>query len=118
MKAVLVVSDLFFAARIRETAAHLGVAALVVDKSERVEDVTRREMPDLVILDLNDKTHSAIETIETIRRAPDIGSTRIVGFLSHIQVDLAEAAARAGCDQVLPRSKFTQILPEILAGAP
>jgi hypothetical protein len=42
---------------------------------------------------------------------------RMVGFLSHVQVDLAEQARAAGCDEVMPRSKFTQNLAEILSSA-
>jgi len=34
-----------------------------------------------------------------------------------VQVDLAEQARAAGCDEVMPRSKFTQNLAEILSGA-
>jgi hypothetical protein len=39
-----------------------------------------------------------------------------VGFLSHVQKDLAVAAREAGCDRVVARSAFTKDLPRILAG--
>jgi hypothetical protein len=41
----------------------------------------------------------------------------MVGFLSHVQVDLAEQARAAGCDEVMPRSKFTRDLAQILSSA-
>jgi DNA-binding NarL/FixJ family response regulator len=44
--------------------------------------------------------------------APDI---RIVAFLSHVQRELAEQAKNAGCDEVMPRSSFTQNLVGILS---
>jgi hypothetical protein len=39
---------------------------------------------------------------------------RVVGFLSHVQRDLAAQAQAAGCDEVMPRSSFTQNLAAIL----
>jgi DNA-binding NarL/FixJ family response regulator len=42
---------------------------------------------------------------------------RVVGFLSHVQRDLAAQAQAAGCDEVLPRSSFTQNLAAILSVA-
>ena len=47
---------------------------------------------------------------EATRRRPT------VGFLSHVQKDLALAAREAGCDRVIARSAFTKDLPQILAG--
>jgi len=70
--------------------------------------------PKLVIVDLNARCQP-IAAIEKLRQSrKDI---RVVGFLSHVQRDLAAQAQAAGCDEVLPRSSFTQNLPTILAVA-
>ncbi|MCU1342143.1 MAG: hypothetical protein JWN92_1566, partial [Candidatus Acidoferrum typicum] len=42
---------------------------------------------------------------------------RVIAFLSHVQTELAERARAAGCQDVMPRSKFTQNLAAILRGA-
>lgn len=49
----------------------------------------------------------------------ELGGRKIamIAFLSHVQVDLAAKARAAGCSDVMPRSKFTQNLATILAGA-
>jgi hypothetical protein len=39
-----------------------------------------------------------------------------LGFLSHVQKDLAVAAKEAGCDRVMARSAFTKDLPKVIAG--
>jgi hypothetical protein len=39
---------------------------------------------------------------------------QVMGFLSHVQTDLAAAAHEAGCDFVLARSAFAQQLPQLL----
>ena len=46
---------------------------------------------------------------------PVLTKIPIVGFASHVQTDVIEAARKAGVDDVLARSAFTQRLPEILA---
>ena len=40
--------------------------------------------------------------------------TSIIGFLSHVQGDLKQKAHEVGCDMVLPRSAFSQNLPQLL----
>ena len=42
--------------------------------------------------------------------------TSIIGFLSHVQGDLKQKAHEVGCDMVLPRSAFSQNLPQLLRG--
>jgi hypothetical protein len=41
-------------------------------------------------------------------------ATSIVGFVSHVQGDLKVKALDAGCDAVMPRSAFSQNLPQLL----
>jgi hypothetical protein len=45
-----------------------------------------------------------------------ISSCSTVGFLSHVQDDLALAAREAGCDRVMARSAFVENLPRIISG--
>ena len=40
--------------------------------------------------------------------------TSVIGFLSHLQGDLKVKALEAGCDMVMPRSAFSQNLPNLL----
>jgi hypothetical protein len=42
-------------------------------------------------------------------------SVPTVGFLSHVQKDLAVAARKAGCDRVTARSAFVKDLPGLLS---
>jgi hypothetical protein len=51
------------------------------------------------------------------RLRADKNGVRVVGFLSHVQTELAAQARAAGCDEVMPRSAFTQNLMTILAAA-
>ncbi len=74
-------------------------------------EALRESPPDLLILDLNSARFEPLALLQTIRS--DVST---VGFLSHVQKDLAVAAREAGCDRVVARSAFTKDLPRILAG--
>ena len=65
----------------------------------------------LVVVDLNARSNP-LDAIERVRASA--GHIPLLGFLSHVQVDLAEKARAAGCDDVMPRSKFTRDLATIL----
>jgi hypothetical protein len=46
---------------------------------------------------------------------PALEGRRVVGFGSHVDVELLEAARVAGCAEVLPRSKFFARAAELLS---
>jgi hypothetical protein len=46
---------------------------------------------------------------------PALAAIPTVGFASHVQTEVIDAARRAGVDDVMARSAFTQRLAEILA---
>ena len=109
-----VVEDLIFLSKIQETAKHLGIpvqAAGAADVVARARDGSARGL----ILDLNHRSIKVTDVIREIKSGGASGGLPLVGFLSHIQADLAAAARAAGCDMVLARSAFTKQLPELLA---
>jgi CheY-like chemotaxis protein len=109
---MVVVPDLFFATRIATTARELGVALEQVDPANALARC-RESRPELLILDL----HAAGDPLALIRALEADESTRgvrIVGFYSHVDQALREAAIEAGIDEVLPRSAFTVKLAGIL----
>jgi CheY-like chemotaxis protein len=115
------VDDLFFQARLAETARKLGVTlktvstgAGLVKMLEAALDEVPGDLPRLVIVDLNAR-QGAVEAIEQLQRSGN--PIPVIGFLSHVQTELAERARAAGCKQVMPRSSFTANLSEILSQA-
>jgi CheY-like chemotaxis protein len=110
---VALMDDLFFQMKLAETAKHLGVEVKVAANGDALLSLLEGQ-PKLVIVDLNARTQP-LQTIEKLRQTrKDI---RVVGFLSHAQTELAAQARAAGCDEVLPRSSFTQNLAAILSVA-
>src|SRR5579863_9829304 len=115
------VDDLFFQAKLMETARELGVTlktvssgAALVKIMEPQPDGTRRDLPHLVVVDLNAR-QGPLEAIEQLHASGN--PIPIIGFLSHVQAELAQRAQAAGCKQVMPRSSFTANLSEILSQA-
>jgi len=111
---VALVDDLFFQAKLLETAKRVGVDVRTCTTADAVDAEIAKAPPRLVVVDLN--AHSEPFTVLERLHA---GGDRIplIAFLSHVQVDLAERAHAAGCREVMPRSKFTQNLATILARA-
>lgn len=107
------VDDLFFQAKLLETAKHVGVELRCVATAAALLHEARRAAPALVVIDLNARG-GAIEAVEQIQRDNPLP---VIGFFSHVQTELAERARQAGCNEVMPRSKFTQDLAAILSRA-
>jgi CheY-like chemotaxis protein len=116
------VDDLFFQAKMAETARKLGISlrtvptgmALVNELQCVPDGQVSGCRPRLIIVDLNAR-QGAVEAIEQLQQAGN--PVPIIGFLSHVQTELAQRAQAAGCKQVMPRSKFTMNLAEILSQA-
>ncbi len=108
------VEDLLFRSKISETASHLDIEASFPRNPEKLLAAVRESPPDLLILDLNSARFEPLALLRSVKSETENVTT--VGFLSHVQKDLAVAAREAGCDRVVARSAFTKNLPEILAG--
>jgi hypothetical protein len=111
------IEDLFFIAKIQETARKLGVKVEFVkgDKEAvaRLSDTPEAERPKLLVFDLNNLNAKPMSLIPKFKLKFK-KATSIVGFLSHLQGDLKMTATEAGCDTVMPRSAFSQGLPNLL----
>ena len=116
------IEDLFFMAKIQETARKLNVKVEFVktdkDLMEKMQQ-NGEEKPSLIIFDLNNANAKPLTLIPKLKSKLKKG-TSIIGFLSHVQGDLKQKAHEVGCDMVLPRSAFSQNLPQLLRrhGAP
>jgi hypothetical protein len=116
-KILFFIEDLFFNAKITETARKLGVkVAFVKNDKEAIAELTGRDeedRPGLIVFDLNNANAKPLTLIPKLK-AKLKKSTSIIGFLSHLQGDLKAKAVEAGCDTVMPRAAFSQNLPNLL----
>ncbi len=110
------VEDLLFRSKISETAEQLGIEARFPRSKGKLLETLRESPPDLLVLDLNSARFEPLELLRTVKSDETTQRVPTVGFLSHVQGDLAVAARNAGCDHVMARSAFTKDLPRILSG--
>jgi CheY-like chemotaxis protein len=113
---VAVVDDLFFASRIRGTGEQAGARVLFARTGPDVIQKIRDEEPALIVADLNVRSCDPIELAKALKTDECCSAVPLLGFFSHVQTELQQAAKDAGFDRVMPRSLFNQKLLEILAG--
>ena len=108
------VDDMFFASKIRATAEALGVQIVSLRTVDAMVQKLADEKPDLVIFDLHNRKVDALRAARELKtRAHEVP---VLGFFSHVEIELQRSALAAGFDRVIPRSAFTRDLPQILKG--
>ena len=111
------IEELFFIAKIQETARKLGVkVAFIKNEKDALAELTdgdEENKPALIVFDLNNANAKPLTLIPKLKTKLK-RSASIIGFLSHLQGDLKAKAVEAGCDVVMPRSAFSQNLPNLL----
>lgn len=115
-QALLVVGDIFFSSRLRDTLKHLGFSATSARTDAEVETALGQGMPALVIVDLTIRTLDAAELVRRLKAAD--AATRgvpLIAFAGHLEVDRLGAAARAGADLVVTNGQISQNLPGLVA---
>jgi PleD family two-component response regulator len=112
-----IVDDLMFSSKIKTAAGQLGVTVAFARSSAAALAAMRENAPALVILDLNNPRTDPLGTVAAMKHDPATASIRTVGYASHVQTDVIDAARQAGVDEVMARSAFTTRLSEILAKA-
>lgn len=111
---LVAINDLIFATKIRSTAADLGMDVILVPQAAGLAAHVQDPNARLLLVDLDTAGADVIEAIRSLKATE--GCPRVLAFVSHVHADLAEAARYAGADEVLPRSRFSAELPQLLSG--
>ena len=105
------ITDLFFEAKISQTAQGVGARLKVVSSIYKFLPELEQD-PSLVLIDLNAEGISPTSLIAQVRaKQPELP---IIAYAPHVESDLMEKARTAGADKVLPRSQFSKNLAKIL----
>src|SRR5438270_4063160 len=111
---IAVLDDLMFTSKIKTAAGQLGVAVTFARSADAALSEMRKAAPSLVILDLNNARTNPLGIVASMKEDPALASVPTIGYASHVQIDVINAARQAGVGEVMPRSVFTQQLAEIL----
>ncbi|HEY7863117.1 MAG TPA: hypothetical protein VIE39_05625 [Thermoanaerobaculia bacterium] len=106
------VDDLFFRSKIEATARHLSVPVRFAAASDLVREASAKDVA-AVLLELS-ANGAVLEAVQKIRAQKPTASLPVVGFLSHVDVDLRKRAEAAGVTRVLARSEFSETLPDLV----
>ena len=109
-RVLAVVPDLFFATKIAATAKVSGVELELVPPQRAAARMAEAPAA-LAILDLHAK--DALDLVKALKLAAP--TVPVVGFFSHVEVELRRDALAAGADAVLPRSQFVTKLAALLS---
>jgi PleD family two-component response regulator len=112
-----IVDDLMFTSKIKTTAGLIGVPVTFARSRESALAEMRKSAPSLVILDLNSTRTDPLGTVSAMKENAALAGIPTIGFVSHVQTELIEAARQAGVGDVMARSRFTARLAEILKSA-
>ena len=112
---IAAVDDMFFAAKIRAAADHLGITLRTVRKPELLMNAAR-EGASLIIINLHAENFDPFVLAQTLKADEELKSIPLLVFFSHVQAELQREAVATGYDVVIPRSVFSRDLGEILAG--
>jgi CheY-like chemotaxis protein len=113
---VAVVDDMFFASKIRATAEALEVEIAFPRNKELILAKVAEKKPDLIVVDLHNQKVDVLELVRQLKSMDEFAGVPLLGFFSHVQKELQQAALAAGYDQVIPRSVFSRDLAQILTG--
>ena len=100
-----------FTSKVTGTAAALGFRIQTVGSIDALQSVAATSRPRAVFVDLACTEFEPRAVIERLNLQP---RPVVIAFGSHVDVERLELARAAGCDDVLPRSKFSATLPDLL----
>lgn len=115
---LVAVDDLLFSSKIRTAARAAGVELIFARTRSDILARARELRPSLAIFDLNAGKIDPIATIREMKCDPALSAVRTVGYVSHVDTAVIQAAREAGADQVMPRSAFAAQLASVLGGGP
>src|SRR5258708_4509171 len=113
-----ILDDLMFSSKIKTAANQLGVDLRFSRSVDGALDTMRKNPTTLVIFDLNNERIGPLAIVAAMQQDPALASIPTVGYASHVQTDVINAARQAGVGEVLARSAFVQQLSEVLTRRP
>jgi DNA-binding NarL/FixJ family response regulator len=109
---LLLSRDLIFTSKVTGTARELGHRVMTAGNVALASSMLEQWKPVVVFVDLSaGELVSPVALLSYQKVAP---GTPFVAFGSHVDTASLAAAAAAGCDPVLPRSRFTAELPALI----
>ena len=110
---LLLSRDLIFTSKVTGTAAALGYRVVVIGDAAKARAMLEQGKIQVVFVDLAAGDLVGSPTLLQYQEVAPAG-TPFVAFGSHVDTEALANARAAGCDPVMPRSRFTVELPALI----
>ena len=111
---LMVVYDLFFRQKVEEGLKAAGYRVEAAMGPRKMREKIERERPRCLVLDLEITSMDPIEAIRDLKRDPATRDLPVIGYCSHVNLDLRAQALEAGCDRVAARSEVASRLDRLV----
>jgi CheY-like chemotaxis protein len=118
---LMVVYDLFFRQKVEEGLLAAGYRVEAAMGPRKMREKIDRELPSCLVMDLEITSMDAVEAIRELKGDPATRDLPVIGYCSHVKLDLRSQALDAGCDRVAARSEISSRLDRLVgqfAGGP
>lgn len=106
--------NLFFAAKLNEAAKAVGLHVMTARTLQAALEKAKTNLPILIVVDLDAAACEPFEFIRDCKTNQELQHTPLLGFVSHVNTGVQQAARYSGCDRVVARSVFSRDLPKLL----
>jgi PleD family two-component response regulator len=110
----IVADDMFFSSKVENTAKRLDIATVKIKNREELQEKIGEKTIDLVIIDLASRKIDAQEVFTELRSSTEHKKAFCIGYLPHVERELADKFKENGMDLVIPRSKFSREMGAII----
>ena len=97
-----------------EAAKSTGLNVEILKNTNGLIEALTSSPPSLIIVDLNFKKLIPLAFIGELKSSADLKNVPTLGYLPHVERELKKEAINAGYDFVMPRSRFSRELKQIL----
>lgn len=104
---VVLVDDLFWRTKIEHTAKSASRSVVFVSDPDELATKVNVETVALVVVDLSLRK-DPFGAIAKLKKSPKTKAIPIIGYYEHVRKDMQKKGVEAGCDEVLPRSTFSE----------
>ncbi len=104
----IVADDMFFSSKIETIARNIGINTVKVKNREELQKKTEGVSLDLVIIDLVSKKIDSEEAFTKFKKSSEHKKTFCIGYLPHVELEIASKFKEKGVDLVIPKSKFSR----------
>lgn len=114
-KTILVgVTDIFFYTKVRDALMAKGYK---IERARTQQDVAEKaaaSTPAAFILNMNDETLNAFQTLETLAADAQLKTIPVLAFANHEEVDTFNRARALGVTKIVSRNEFSARLKDLV----